>query len=265
MLRHPPRQLCNLTSQARLLVQGEIHHQGYFLDPTILQGHHLLLMGILLGVWPLKLLLTWKRNYARKRRQSALGLMRQVMRSVMIESNQDNVGLIITSKNIVLVEMLDEEIKPQAKTLLPLIPRRKIADHPPQETHALEDMIAQGAVDHGPAGAQDRNDDEEARLKSKRDHDRKRERVSEEQPKAGGGGIPPPHRKNKNQKDMWKTGINPSPPIQLKQRQRNLNKRIRHHCHHQLQRHQRGRQQPRLYNRQVPNQFRGSMLRRCQL
>ena len=133
------------------------------------------------------------------------------MRSVMIESNQDNMGLIITSKNIDLVEILDEGIEPQVKTLLPLILRRKIADHPHQEAHALEEMSAQDVIGHGPAGARGRNDDEGARLKNREDHDRRKERVSIEHPKVEGG-IPPLHHKNKNQKDTWRTEINPGLP-----------------------------------------------------
>ena len=105
-----------------------------------------------------------------------------------------------------------------------LILRMMIIDHPHQEAPDLEDMSTQGVIGQGPVGARDLNDEEEAHLERRGGHDQKEERVSIDHPKVEEGGIPPLHHKNKNLKGMWKTGINPDLPNQLKQRQRNLNK-----------------------------------------
>ena len=207
-----------------MLVQGEIHHQGFFLDLIILQGHHLLLMDILQGVRDLKLLLTWRRNYVRKRKQSAQDLMNRVMHSVMNGNNQDNKDLVITSKSIALVEILDGEIEPQVKILPLPIPRRRIVDHAHQEGPGLEGMGTQGVIGQGPVGARGLNVEGGAHLRRREDHDQKEERVSIDHPRIEGGGIPPLHHKNRNLKVMWKTGVNPDLPNQFKQRQRNLNR-----------------------------------------
>ena len=88
----------------------------------------------------------------------------------------------------------------------------------------LEDMSTQGVVGQGPVGARDLNDEEEAHPKRRGGPDQKEERVSIDHLKIEEGGIPPLHHKNKKLKGMWKTGINPDLPNQLKQRQRNLSK-----------------------------------------
>ena len=150
--------------------------------------------------------------------------MNRVTRSVMSGNSQDNMDLVITSKSIDLVGILDEGIDPQAKIHLLLILRRMIVDHPHQEAPDLEDMSTQGVIGQGPVGARDLNDEEEAHLEMRGGHDQKEERVTTDHPKIEDGGIPPLHHKKKNLKSMRKKEINPNLPNQLKQRQRNLNK-----------------------------------------
>ena len=142
----------------------------------------------------------------------------------MIGNKQDSTGLVITSKSIDLDETLDEGIDLQVNIHPLRILLRMIIDHPHQETPDLEDMSIQGVIGQGPVGARDLNDEEEAHLQRRGGHDRKEERVSIDHPKVEEGGIPPLHHKNKNLKGMWKTGMNPDLPNQLKQRQRILNK-----------------------------------------
>ena len=137
---------------------------------------------------------------------------------------KDSMDLVITSKSIDLVEILDEGIDPQVKIHPLRILREMIIDHSHQEAPDLEDMSTQGVIGQGPVGARDLNDEEEAHLERRGGHDQKEERVSIDHPKIEEGGIPPLHHKNKNLKGTWKTGINPGLPNQLKQRQRNLNK-----------------------------------------
>ena len=107
---HPLKDLHNLTWMGRSLVQGGVHHQGLFLDLLILQGHHRLLMCRLRGVLHLKPLLTWKRNYGGKGKQSALGPRNRAMCNMMIGNNQSSTDLVITSKSINLVEILDRSV-----------------------------------------------------------------------------------------------------------------------------------------------------------
>ena len=59
---------------------------------------------------------------------------------VMNENGQNNTGLIITSKSIDLVEILDEGIELQVKDHHLLMLRMMITDHPHQEAPDPEDM-----------------------------------------------------------------------------------------------------------------------------
>ena len=84
---------------------------------------------------------------------------------VMNENGQNNTGLITTSKNIDLVEILDEEIELQVKDHHLLMLRMMITDHPHQEAPDPEDMSTHDVIGQGPVGARDLNVEDEAHLK----------------------------------------------------------------------------------------------------
>ena len=203
-----------------------------------------------------KLLQTWRRNCERKRKQNVQDLMNRTVHNMMSGTHQDNKNLVIISRDIAPVEIVDGEIEPQVKIHLLLTHRRRIEDHAHQEGPGLGDTDIQGVRGRGPVRGRDLNVEEGAPLKRRKDQDQREERVNTDHPRIERGGVPPLHQKKRNPKIMRRSGINPELPNLFKQRQRNLNRGIRHHYHHRQLRQQQthlGQQQYLLYNRHLLN------------
>ena len=149
-------------------------------------------------------------------------LMNRTVHNMMSGTCQDNKDLVIISKNIAPVEILDGEIEPQVKNHLLLTLRRRIVDHAHQKGPGLEDTDIQGVKGRGPAGGRDLNVEEGTLLKRRKDHGQNEEMVTIDHLRIKGGGIPPLHQKRGNLKVMRKSGTKPELPNQFKQRQRNL-------------------------------------------
>ena len=211
---------------------------------------------------------TWRRNCERKRKQNVQDLMDRTVRNTMNGTHQHNKNLVIISRDITPVEIVDGEIQPQVKSHLLPTHRRRIVDHAHQEGPGLGGTDIQGVAGQDPVGGRGLTVEEGTLLKRRKDQDPREERVNIDRPRIGRGGITPLHQKKRYPKAMRRSGINPELPNLFKQRQRNLNRGIRHHYHHRQLRQRRthlGQQQYLLYNRHLHNQFNGKLPKRCQL
>ena len=190
----------------------------------------------------------------KKKEANVQDLMNRTVHSMMNGTHQDNKNLVIINGVTAPVEIVDGEIEPQVKTHLLLIHRRTIEDHAHQSrTRRHRHSRRQRSRSRRESRSERRrrgSSEEEKRSRSKGG------RVIIDRPRIKEGGFPPPHQKKRDPKLMRKSG-SPVLPNLFKQSQRNLNRGIRHHYHHQ------GQQRHLLYNRHL-NQFNGKLPKRCQ-
>ena len=180
-------------------------------------------------------------------------LMNRIVHHMMGGTYQDDKNLVIINRDIAPVEIVDGEIEPQVKIHLLLTHRRRIEDHAHQEGPGLGDTDIQGVRGRGPVGVRDLNVEEGALLKRRKDQDQRKERVNTDRLRIERGGIPPLHQTKGNPRVKRRSGINPGLPNLFKQRQRNLNRWIRHHYHHRQPRQQQTHLGQQQYNRHLPN------------
>ena len=147
-----------------------------------------------------------------------LDLMNRPKYSVMIEDNQNNNVLVITSKSIGLVEILDEEIGHPVTILPPLIVLTKTGDHHHPGDPDLVDTGTQGVVGQGPVGTQDQQDVEEIHPRRNGGHDQRKGRTNIGPRGIEGGGIPSSPSKEQGTEQQAEEGnqTQTSQPIQAK-------------------------------------------------